>query len=180
LQNIDNARKLVIQLERSEGPGKPDPYFSVLMYIANNRKSIALQRKRILELYHQVSLAQQAQANISEGDDDDEVEPPAKPNIPPSTEPNEPLSSLRERLFTNQITPVDTSTEHVLQHHQMLQDDLSDAMFGMARGLKQRTIAFGEALKEDSKVDPPIPPRLFLLFFLRGYGSDGRWLRMPR
>lgn len=47
---------------------------------------------------------------------------------------------------------MDTSTENVLQHHRMLQDDLSDAMLGMARGLKERSIAFGEALREDSRV----------------------------
>ena len=34
----------------------------------------------------------------------------------------------------------------------MLQDDLADAMLGMARSLKDRSVAFGEALKEDSKV----------------------------
>ena len=34
----------------------------------------------------------------------------------------------------------------------MLQDDLSDAMLGMARSLKDRSVAFGEALREDSKV----------------------------
>jgi hypothetical protein len=34
----------------------------------------------------------------------------------------------------------------------MQQDELSDTMLGMARGLKARTIAFGEALREDSKV----------------------------
>ena len=109
-----------------------------------------------MELYHQISLAQQAHANVSE--DEDEEEDPAKDNKTPSTsaDPNEPLSSLREKLFTNQPRAADTSTEHVLQHHRMLQDDLSDAMLGMARGLKQRTIAFGEALKEDSKVWPPV------------------------
>jgi Membrane fusion protein Use1 len=68
--------------------------------------------------------------------------------------PNESLSVLRNRLFTNkdQDEPTDTSTEHVLQHHRMLQDDLSESMLGMARGLKERSIAFGDALKEDSKV----------------------------
>jgi hypothetical protein len=129
------------------------------MHIPNNRNSIALQRRHILELYHQVSLAQQAQANVSEEDKDDKDDiVPAEPNIPPSTNPNDPLSSLREKLFTNQSTSADTSTEHVLQHHRMLQDDLSDAMLGMARGLKQRTIAFGEALKEDTKVGHPSCP----------------------
>jgi hypothetical protein len=66
---------------------------------------------------------------------------------------NESLTVLRERLFTNkEESSPDSSTERVLQHHRMLQDDLSDAMLGMARGLKERSIAFGDALKEDSKV----------------------------
>jgi Membrane fusion protein Use1 len=79
-----------------------------------------------------------------------------QPIVEPATEidnlANEPISVLRNRLFTNREEVTDTSTEHVLQHHRMLQDDVSDAMLGMAQGLKQRSIAFGEALKEDSKV----------------------------
>jgi len=39
----------------------------------------------------------------------------------------------------------------------MTQDELSESMLGMARGLKQRSIAFGEALKEDSKVIQRFP-----------------------
>jgi hypothetical protein len=66
---------------------------------------------------------------------------------------HEPLSSVRHKLFANRgMATADTSAEHVLQHHRMLQDDLWDAMLGMAHGLKQRTIAFSGALKEDSKV----------------------------
>ena len=74
--------------------------------------------------------------------------------MPVSDVTNEPISALRNRLFTNRDKEesTDTSTEHVLQHHRMLQDDLSDAMLGMARSLKDRSVAFGEALKEDSKV----------------------------
>ena len=108
-----------------------------------------------MELYHQVSLTQKAQANTAEPEEEDEED---KGLSTPATLPgtyiaNEPLSSLRDKLFTNQERPaVDTSTDHVLQHHRMLQDDLSDAMLGMARGLKQRSIAFGEVLKEDAKV----------------------------
>ena len=108
-----------------------------------------------MELYHQVSLAQQAQANTAEPEEEEEDKTPSTtpPTLPGTYIANEPLSSLRDKLFTNQERPVvDTSTEHVLQHHRMLQDDLSDAMLGMARGLKQRSIAFGEVLKEDAKV----------------------------
>ena len=65
---------------------------------------------------------------------------------------NEPISALRNRLFTNTEEATDTSTEQVLQHHRMLQDDISNAMLGMARSLKDRSVAFGEALKEDAKV----------------------------
>ena len=74
---------------------------------------------------------------------------------------NQPISVLRNRLFENrdreQEQAADTSTERVLQHHRMTQDELSESMLGMARGLKQRSIAFGEALKEDSKVIQRIP-----------------------
>jgi len=108
-----------------------------------------------MELYHQVSLTQQAQANTAEPEEEDEED---KGLSTPATLPGtyiakELLSSLRDKLFTSQERPaVDTSTEHVLQHHRMLQDDLSDAMLGMARGLQQHSIAFGEVLKKDAKV----------------------------
>jgi hypothetical protein len=119
------------------------------------RAAIAQQRKRILKLRSQVDLAQQQWANIKEVDDYDEDKEAAAAagSFSPAINPiNEPTSVLRERLFTNTEEVKDTSTEHVLQHHRMLQDDLSGAMLDMARGLKQRSIAFGEALKEDSKV----------------------------
>ena len=69
---------------------------------------------------------------------------------------NQPISVLRNGLFENrdreQEQAAETLTERVLQHHRMTQDELSESMLGMARGLKQRSIAFGESLKEDSKV----------------------------
>lgn len=84
----------------------------------------------------------------------EEDEPSVQATVPVSDVTNEPISVLRNRLFTNRDKEeaMDTSTEHVLQHHRMLQDDLSDAMLGMARSLKDRSVAFGEALREDSKV----------------------------
>src|SRR5579859_5506983 len=120
-----------------------------------SRNTIATQRKRILELHREVTLAQQHRLNVNEELDDEE-----EPDTPETKEvvndiSNEPTSVLRNRLFANRGEKgagENLSTEHVLQHHRMLQDDLSDAMLGMARGLKERSIAFGEALKEDSKV----------------------------
>jgi hypothetical protein len=65
-------------------------------------------------------------------------------------------SVLRNRLFGNrevsQDVVNDSSKELVLQHHRMLQEDLSDAMLGMARSLKDRSIAFGEVIRDDSQV----------------------------
>jgi Membrane fusion protein Use1 len=119
------------------------------------RARIAEQRKRVLELYEQVTLAQQRLANVSEEEEElDEQSPMAPVEVPAE----ESTATLRNQLFENHgEKEVDTSTEHVLQHHRMLQDDLSDAMLGMARGLKERSIAFGEALREDSKVAFPWP-----------------------
>ena len=126
--------------------------------------TIAQQRKRILNLHNQVTQAQQNLSNLSEPEDEEE---PIKPESAESHDNNdttnnnnkninEPISSLRNRLFADrQGKQGDTdtsSTEHVLQHHRMLQDDISGAMLGMARGLKERSLAFGEALREDSKV----------------------------
>jgi hypothetical protein len=95
--------------------------------------------------------AQQKLVNLSEP----EEETPVEAAIQPTSSVNESTAALRNRLFANregkeEVT--NTSTEHVLQHHRMLQDDISDAMLGMARGLKERSLAFGEALREDSKV----------------------------
>lgn len=93
-------------------------------------------------------------ANEEEIIEDEGDQPIVEPAAAVDNLANEPISVLRDRLFTNREEVTDTSTEHVLEHHRMLQDDLSDAMLGMAQGLKQRSIAFGEALKEDSKVFP--------------------------
>ena len=122
-----------------------------LCYWVNRRAAIAQQRKRILNLHNQITQAQQQRASIEEVEED---EPSVQATVPVSDVANEPISVLRNRLFTNRDKEevTDTSTEHVLQHHRMLQDDLSDAMLGMARSLKDRSVAFGEALKEDSKV----------------------------
>jgi Membrane fusion protein Use1 len=140
----------VIQLERSEGPGKPDSYDSSNYQLIILRTAIAQQRKRIMNLHNQVTHAQQ-QLPITEEIEDEEE--PATTTPPVNDITNEPTAVLRNRLFTNnREEEKDTSTEHVLQHHRMLQDDLSNSMLGMARGLKERSIAFGEALKEDSKV----------------------------
>ena len=119
---------------------------------AHDRDTIAQQRKRILYLHDQVSLAQQQRAIVEDEVDDEEEE--KQPTAQVTNVANEPTSTLRNRLFSNKEKEemTDTSTERVLQHHRMVQDELSDAMLGMARGLKQRSIAFGEALKEDSKV----------------------------
>ena len=113
--------------------------------------AIAQQRKRILNLHNQITHAQQQRASIPEVE---EEELPAQDTVPVTDVTSESISVLRNRLFTNKEREevTDTSTEHVLQHHRMLQDDLSDAMLGMARSLKDRSVAFGEALKEDSKV----------------------------
>jgi hypothetical protein len=112
------------------------------------RATISQQRKRILDLQTRVSQVQQLRL-AAEPDEDSA----------PQTQildSNESLSVLRNKLFTNRDEDreevTDTSTEHVLQHHRMLQDDMSTAMLGMAKGLKDRSIAFGEALREDSKV----------------------------
>ena len=124
---------------------------TLLWYCVNDSAAIAQQRKRILSLHNQITQAQQRRASVEEVEED---EPPAQETVPVSDVTNEPISALRNRLFTNrgkeEVT--DSSTEHVLQHHRMLQDDISDAMLGMARSLKDRSVAFGEALKEDSKV----------------------------
>lgn len=106
-------------------------------------------------LHNQIITAQQKLADVPEPED--EAEPDEPGTIPSTKEENlsdQPISVLRNRLFENreQDTAADTSTERVLQHHRMTQDELSESMLGMARGLKQRSIAFGEALKEDSKV----------------------------
>ena len=88
---------------------------------------------------------------MSESEEEEDEKQPAAPVENPV---NEPTSVLRNRLFAEreQKDVTDTSTENVLQHHRMLQDDLSDAMLGMARGLKERSLAFGKALREDSTV----------------------------
>jgi Membrane fusion protein Use1 len=65
---------------------------------------------------------------------------------------NEPTSVLRNRLFPDKEKITDGSTEHVLQHHRMMQDELSDSLLNMAQGLKQRSLAFSEALRDDSQV----------------------------
>ena len=107
-------------------------------------------------LHSQVSLAQQRLANIAAAEDKEQTnedDDTARQTNDPATDVNsEPTSVLRDRLFGNEKNVTDTSTEHVLQHHRMLQDELSESMVDMARGLKQRSIAFGEALRQDSKV----------------------------
>jgi hypothetical protein len=104
-----------------------------------------------LELHNKVSEAQLQQANQSEAEEEEEDQP-VPPVVP--KESNESTADLRNRLFANREEVKETSSENALQHHRMMQDELSEAMLGMARGLKQRTIAFGEALREDSKVFP--------------------------
>jgi len=113
-----------------------------------------------LSLHNQITVAQQQRANVPEPEDEPNEEPePQSTNEENLT--NQPISVLRNRLFENrdreQDQAGDTSTERVLQHHRMTQDELSESMLGMARGLKERSIAFGEALKEDSKVFPASP-----------------------
>lgn len=123
------------------------------MSSANNRTAIAEQRKRILTLHNQIIAAQQKLANVPDLEDEDEEKRETSPAKDEHLA-NQPVSVLRSRLFQDreQETPADTSTERVLQHHRMTQDELSESMLGMAQGLKQRRIAFGEALKEDSRV----------------------------
>jgi hypothetical protein len=64
---------------------------------------------------------------------------------------NDSASVLRNRLFGNQEVSQDvvndSSKEHVLLHPRMLEEDLSDAMLGMVRSLKDWSIAFGEVPK---------------------------------
>ena len=144
----------MIQLERSEGPGKPDKYGNLTLTPADGSLAIAQQRKRILSLHDQITAAQHERANVPDPDEEDEE--PAGQSSQEDNLNKEPISVLRNRLFENrdreQDQAPDTSTERVLQHHRMTQDELSESMLGMARGLKQRTIAFGEALKGDAKV----------------------------
>jgi len=111
--------------------------------------TIARQRKRILDLRSRVADAQRER--LTQVEEDDHEEDPPKQNAESTTES---LSVLRNRLFAGRENREEgnASTEHVLQHHRMLQDELSDAMLGMARGLKNQTIAFGQVLEEDSKV----------------------------
>lgn len=99
-----------------------------------------------------MSEAQLRQANQSEAEEE-EGDQPVPPVVP--KESNESTAELRNRLFANREEVKDTSSENALQHHRMMQDELSEAMLGMARGLKERTIAFGDALREDSKVWRP-------------------------
>ena len=107
-----------------------------------------------MSLHNQVTVAQQQRANVPEPEDEPEEQ--TEPTTKEENLANQPISVLRTRLFENreieQDHPTETSTDRVLQHHRMTQDELSESMLGMARGLKQRSIAFGEALKEDSKV----------------------------
>ena len=107
-----------------------------------------------MTLHHQITIAQQQRANVPEPEDEPEEQ--TEPITKEENLANQPISVLRNRLFENreieQDHTTETSTDRVLQHHRMTQDELSESMLGMARGLKQRSIAFGEALKEDSKV----------------------------
>ena len=120
--------------------------------------AIGRQRKRILDLRSRVADAQRQR--VTEVEDDEEEEEPEEEIAQKATDPiNQSASVLRDRLFSGRENRdegvANTSTEHVLQHHRMLQDELSDAMLGMARGLKERSVAFGQALEEDSKVFSP-------------------------
>jgi len=107
-----------------------------------------------MTLHHQITIAQQQRANVPEPEDEPEEQ--TEPTTQEENLANQPISVLRNRLFENreieQDHTTETSTDRVLQHHRMTQDELSESMLGIARGLKQRSIAFGEALKEDSKV----------------------------
>jgi hypothetical protein len=109
---------------------------------------ISQQRKRILDLQTHVSQVQQ-QRLAAEPDEESTSQTQV-------LDSNESLSVLRNKLFADRDEEreevTNTSTEHVLQHHRMLQDDMSTAMLDMAKGLKDRSIAFGEALREDSQV----------------------------
>src|SRR5271169_1951117 len=127
---------------------------SHILLTATNRTAIAEQRKRILSLHSQIIAAQHKLANVPEPEDEAEPEESETTSTKEENVSNQPIAVLRSRLFENRErdTAADTSTDRVLQHHRMTQDELSESMLGMARGLKQQSIAFGEALKEDSKV----------------------------
>lgn len=119
------------------------------------RNAIGQQRQRVLQMHSLITRQQLERSNIPESEDEEDN---TKESVitTTATTSNEPISVMRNRLFGDrQDTTGDQSTEIVLSHHRMLQDDIAESMVGMARNLKDRSIAFGEALREDSKVAPP-------------------------
>jgi Membrane fusion protein Use1 len=106
----------------------------------------------VLQIHTLITQTQLERSNFPESEEEED-HPKESDNI--KTTPlagNESTSVLRNRLFGDAKEEQDLSTEHVLSHHRMLQDDIAESMVGMARNLKDRSIAFGEALREDSKV----------------------------
>ena len=105
-----------------------------------------------------ITQQQLERSNIPESEDEEEDISKEPANTTTTTMPNVPISVMRNRLFGDrQERPEDQSTENVLSHHRMLQDDIAESMVSMARNLKDRSIAFGEALREDSKVQTHVP-----------------------
>ena len=116
------------------------------------RNAISQQRQRVLQIHTLITQTQLERSNRPESEEEEDDEEDS--NNATTTTANEPTSVLRNRLFGDEkeVQQQDLSTEHVLSHHRMLQDDIAESMVGMARNLKDRSVAFGEALREDSKV----------------------------
>ena len=133
------------------------------------------QRRRALALHSAITELQLTRSNIpSDPESDDDTTHPGdpNPNLQGHPEPSDPrdatASVLRNRLFGQHREGLlghregllghrgEESSEHVLSHHRMLQDEIAEEMVGMARGLRDRSVAFGEALREDSKVYPAL------------------------
>lgn len=119
----------------------------------DTRNAISQQRKRVLQIHTLITQTQLERSNLPESEEEED-DPKDSINATTTTIANEPTSVLRNRLFGDgrEVQQQDLSTEHVLSHHRMLQDDIAESMVGMARNLKDRSVAFGEALREDSKV----------------------------
>ncbi len=107
----------------------------------------------MLQIHTLITQTQLERSNRPESEEEEDDEKDFN-NATTTTTTNEPTSVLRNRLFGDgkEAQQQDLSTEHVLSHHRMLQDDIAESMVGMARNLKDRSVAFGEALREDSKV----------------------------
>lgn len=107
----------------------------------------------MLQIHTLITQTQLERSNLPESEEEED-DPKDSINATTTTIANEPTSVLRNKLFGDgkEVEQQDLSTEHVLSHHRMLQDDIAESMVGMARNLKDRSVAFGEALREDSKV----------------------------